>query len=224
MKALQEYHATGDLGLSPCNISVVWKCIDGLCIADVLPLIAKMRSQEANPDCIILHVGINDLEKSSQFDFKDAAFDMIVEIRRQFPGVKLAWSQLLPKLRTRDSVRRLADDIIATYVLEGGGQYIHYPALVYMDRSLFKMSRTGKLEMSVEGIVKMRPILRGAMISIMKRNLSIVPVLKNLPTNVSKFVNRNMNNKFYPRNNKGFNKGFYNKPKFFKKKFPFARR
>ncbi|XP_060562359.1 peptidyl-prolyl cis-trans isomerase G-like isoform X3 [Ruditapes philippinarum] len=222
MRELQEYCASihnYDLGLSKCNISVVWRCIKGLLIADVLPVIAQMKTEEPKPDCIVLHVGVNDIEKTSRFNFKDMAFEMIDGIKLQFPDVQVAWSQILPKERKRTNVREVADDEIAHYVLEGGGHYIHYPVLIAMDRQLFKMTERGWLEICTEGILKMMPILRGGLISIVKRHLSIVPVLKNLPTKVSSFVNRNMNSKFYPRGKKGFTK-----PKYFKKKFPFARR
>ncbi|XP_045181773.2 serine/arginine repetitive matrix protein 1-like isoform X3 [Mercenaria mercenaria] len=223
MKALQQYSADSanygsDFGLGHHNISVVWNCTRGLCLRDVLPTLAKMKIEETKPDCIVLHVGVNDLEKLSRLNFKGVAMDMIDGILEQFPGVKLAWSELLPKSRGVNSVRVAVNDEIATYILEGNGHYIHYPALDLMDRNVFKMSKNGEFEITVEGIIKMMPVLKGGLVSILNRNISIVPVLSNLPKNVSFFVNKNMGKKFYSR------KKTFRKPYYFKKKFPFSRR
>lgn len=224
IKGLQQY--SGDcenygpnFGLGKFNIAVIWKCERGLRMRDVLPVVSKMKIEETKPNCIVLHVGGNDLEKMSKLDFKGVAIDMIDSLKQQFPGVKLVWSQLLPRSRGLNATRVAIDDEIASYVLEGNGHYIRYPAIEVTDSKVFKMSKNGELDLTTEGILKMMPVLKGGLVSIINRNISIIPVLKNLPRNVSLFVNKNYRTKFANR------KPFYKKKApFYMKKVPFSRR
>lgn len=201
MKKLQQTIADREgygssFGLDRHNISVIWNCPCGLRIQDVLSTVSKMKIEETKPHCIVLHVGANDLEKMYKNDFKNEAIKMIDGLFQQFPEVKIVWSQLFPRSRGTNALRVSLDDEIAAYVLNANGHYIRYPTLEVADSSVFSMSKKGNLELTSEGVSKMMTVLKGGLTSIINRNISIIPVLRNLPRHVSLFVQKNMRTKF----------------------------
>lgn len=224
MKELHSYATSRDnygenFGLKRQKITVIWNCVSGLRLVDVLQIVHNMKIEEPKPHCIIFHVGSHDLELMSKANFKGVAVDLMDNVRKLFPEAKVVWSQLLPKSHGLNPACVALDDEIATYVLEFGGHYIRYPAIELVDTKLFKKSKNGELNLTEEGLGKMMPILKTGIESIVNRNLSIIPMLSNLPNFVSLFVKKNMGKKFFKNHRKITKKPYYmKKHQFFKRK------
>lgn len=195
-----------DLGLRPKNISVVWNCSKGLRMKDVPAVLQKMATEnDDDPKCIILHVGRNDLEPLSRSDFLGIGKHMIHSIVKEFKNTKLIWSELLPSARGMNPLRVALDDALASTVLESGGCYMHYPGLELVNRQIFTETENGELSLTEEGGLKMMHVMKGGIISILHRDILIVPVLQGVPNSVSNFVKKNLGGKFLNRKKRRFN-------------------
>lgn len=202
------------LGLKGGNKTICWHCVDGLLIKDVLEATKTMKQKHPAPDALILHVGRNDIVSLSKREFMDNAVNVIEGIRKQFPFVKLIWSQILPCEKGLNHFRAEVDDEMAEVVLDGGGHYLRYPPLSeMMDKNNYRISDKGEITVTEVAEMRISVILQGGIQSIMDRGLSIVPDLNNLPARVNSFIRRNIN-KF-----RSIKKKFFGKQPFYKKKW-----
>ena len=186
-----------DLGLLSRNIMVYWYCKRGMKIKDILPAVHRKIDKGFTPKMIVLHCGGNDLGDSS--DDIEAEIRLTVDaILNELPEVKIVWSMILPRWLGRSDVaainrqRDTINERIARFVLDSGGCYLRYPTINLKEDRLYRESHDGDIILSTEGQERLLATLKGGIVSILLRNVTIAPELVDLEPLVEEFVKKNI--------------------------------
>lgn len=196
-----------DLGLLERNIMVYWYTKRGLKFRDVLKAVHKKLDKGFTPDMIILHCGGNDLAEN-EMDLESEVRMTVDAISNELPNVKIVWSMILPRWLGQGNVgsenrrRNFLNEKIARFVLDSGGCYLRYPSITLRENHLYKKSFDGDIELSDEGYDRLLDTLKGGIVSILQRGITIHPELYDLEPLVSEFVNEN-SGKFRPLKKSG---------------------
>lgn len=193
-----------DLGLLEKNIMLYWYCKRGLKFRDILPALHKKLEKGFTPQCIILHCGGNDLNELAD-DLEEQVRRTVDEILNELPGVKIVWSMILPRwlgpgdVSSQNRKRNSINDTVARFILELGGCYLKYPDISLRDKHLYRESGDGDLVLSYDGQERLLETLKGGIVSILHRGVTIHPELKDLEPLVSEYVSENVKfGKFAP--------------------------
>ncbi|XP_069131942.1 uncharacterized protein [Argopecten irradians] len=124
-----------NLGLQRMGANIFWQGYGGLGIQQVESKISLLQSVAENPNILLLHCGGNDLGKIPIAKLRSVFRRVIRFLYSQFPGVKLIFSQILPRLSYRysdnvtamEACRCRLNSAVAKDVLGLGGCYLKYP-------------------------------------------------------------------------------------------------
>ncbi|CAC5361891.1 unnamed protein product [Mytilus coruscus] len=94
-----------------------------------------MLKYEDPPKFLVIHVGANDSGNVKTKDLGENLIQAMTFISKDLPDTKIVWSQMLPRLKWRNSndskamekCRYRVNNAVANYILESGGYYIRYP-------------------------------------------------------------------------------------------------
>ncbi|KAH3897020.1 hypothetical protein DPMN_021204 [Dreissena polymorpha] len=194
---LNRQHTSFNLGLESRNIAIEWLVWKELALGDVMFQLEK-KSAEGTPDCIVLHIGGTELA-DKKYSIKDELMNVVDAVFKRFQSTKIVWCEIIPdnlgvalaRPISVNNIRRSIDDTLASYVLEIGGCYLRLDHDL-KNRAMFKFLHDGNLHLSAMGIEKFETILRGGLVSLMARDMKIVPTMKQLPNRVNDFVARNL--------------------------------
>lgn len=84
-----------NLGLQ--NTAVWWQGYSGLSLLSVESKLETLIKVSDNPNFLILHCGGNDLGKVELKRFRLLIKHLFEFVQRQFPGVSIIWSEILPR-------------------------------------------------------------------------------------------------------------------------------
>ena len=182
---------------------VHWYTKRGLKFRDVLKAVHNKIDKGFTPAMIILHCGGNDLYEPEN-DLESEVRMTVDAILNELPSVKIVWSMILPRWLGPGDVgsinrrRNQVNDRIARFVLDNGGSYLRYPSITLRENHLYKESPDGDLMLSDEGYDRLLSTLKGGIISILIREITIAPDLIDLEPSVNEFIQENRE-KFYNR-------------------------
>lgn len=119
-----------NLGIDPHEIW--WQGYSGLTLVKTKQRLELLSQVGPSPNYILLHVGANDLGSRSLVSLKTIVTELIEFIARTFPGVKIIWSEMLPRSKWRYSLnskamnkaRKRLNSFTATKVLAARGHYL----------------------------------------------------------------------------------------------------
>lgn len=125
--------------------SVRWLGVRGLRWPGFVELVLGREQEWGRPEWIVVHLGGNDIGRGK-------GIDLILRIKRDFlrifeawPGVRLVWSDIIPRqawvgsrgVRALDRVRKRVNFAVAQFVEAHGGVAIRHPQLVQQNRHYF---------------------------------------------------------------------------------------
>nr|XP_033793128.1 uncharacterized protein LOC117357060 [Geotrypetes seraphini] len=93
------------LGLEHRGVRVSWWGQRGMRWHQLLPLMARQRSNPRRPDLLLVHLGGNDVDVMTVKQLIDRIKDDLRCVLDWFPHLRLVWSDIIPRLRRLESRR-----------------------------------------------------------------------------------------------------------------------
>ncbi|XP_030626226.1 uncharacterized protein LOC115808967 [Chanos chanos] len=117
------------LGMDPKCVRVWWKGVQGMTWQQLLPQLLQLKGNWPNPDVILMHLGGNDIGKSSPEAFVSTVKKDLLSMKSIFPDCLLVWSDILPRRSWRhtddsltvDNIRMAINESIQGIIKEIGG-------------------------------------------------------------------------------------------------------
>lgn len=159
-----------NLGLK--NTTVWWQGYSGLSILSVKSKLETLSKVSVDPNFIILHCGGNDLGAVELKRFRLLVKQLFEFIHRQFPGVSIIWSEILPRqvwrfsenLQAMELSRKRMNSFAGNLAVKMGGMYIRHSELsknsqLYIDEDGVHLNSVGNkifLKQLKKGILEHR--------------------------------------------------------------------
>nr|XP_033793469.1 uncharacterized PE-PGRS family protein PE_PGRS10-like [Geotrypetes seraphini] len=93
------------LGLGHLGVRVSWWGQRGMRWYQLLPFLASLRDSPRRPDVLIIHLGGNDVDSLSARQLVNVIKDDLRVLFAWFPGTRVLWSDVIPRLRCLSSRR-----------------------------------------------------------------------------------------------------------------------
>lgn len=91
------------LGMDRNTVHIWWKGVQGMTWQQLLPQLLQLKDNWPKPDILFVHLGGNDIGKTSPDDFVEAVKNDFVSLKNIFPQCLLVWSDILPRKSWRHS-------------------------------------------------------------------------------------------------------------------------
>ena len=90
------------LGMDPNSVRVWWKGVQGMTWDQLVPQLHQLKLNWPNPDLLLIHLGDNDINKSTTEDLLSAIKRDLTSIHSIFPRCRIVWSDILPRRFWKD--------------------------------------------------------------------------------------------------------------------------
>ncbi|KAG9275089.1 zinc finger protein 318 [Astyanax mexicanus] len=122
------------LGMDPNTVRIWWKGVQGMTWTQLLPQLLQLKDNWPKPDVILIHLGGNDLGKTTPEAFLAAVKKDLISMKSIFPECLLVWSDILPRMAWRhsedsvevDNLRMAINKSIRNIVAEVGGSSLSH--------------------------------------------------------------------------------------------------
>ncbi|XP_017546164.1 titin homolog isoform X1 [Pygocentrus nattereri] len=135
------------LGMDPNCVRIWWKGVQGMTWQQLLPQLLQLKDNWPKPDVILLHLGGNDIGKSTTEAFLAAVKKDLISMKSIFPECLLVWSNILPRRSWRhsedsaavDNTRRAINKSICGIITElSGSSLTHENIKPGLDTGLYR--------------------------------------------------------------------------------------
>ena len=122
------------LGMDPNSVRVWWKGVQGMTWDQLVPQLHQLKLNWPNPDLLLIHLGGNDINKSTTEELLSSIKRELNSIRNIFPQCLIVWSDILPRRfwkqgstpvedvdKAVDKIRDMINRRVHTMVAELGG-------------------------------------------------------------------------------------------------------
>ncbi|XP_053561818.1 collagen alpha-1(I) chain-like [Bombina bombina] len=158
------------LGIPTSQASIRWLGRRGLQWDGLPALLQNARHRWGQPHIILLHMGGNDIGSAPALDLINAMRSDVKWICTTFPGVRLAWSNIIPRLRWRYfptpriayRVRKKVNRELGRAVIEVGGFVVRHELISADKKGLY---RPDGVHLSDEGLAIFLVDLKTALVS-----------------------------------------------------------
>ena len=124
-----------NLNLERVNATLWWQGYSGLQLLNLTNKLSLLKKVGPGPGYILLHCGGNDIGRLSIRKLRLIFIRVVEFLETEFPGTKIIWSSILPRMRWRyssnikamDKTRRRLNSFISQRVHLHGGSVIQHP-------------------------------------------------------------------------------------------------
>ncbi|KAG5266277.1 hypothetical protein AALO_G00229180 [Alosa alosa] len=92
------------LSMDPDSVRIQWKGLQGMTWEQLVPQLHQLKLNWPNPDLLIIHLGGNDINKSTSEELLSIIKSDLTSIRNIFPQCLIVWSDILPRRKWKQGV------------------------------------------------------------------------------------------------------------------------